>query len=229
MILSVFIIIFLLSGFFGNAQKFLVVTAKEGAANIRNWNLEKTKKALKNNTVVFWEDEYDGPGYSEGWLAIKYAKDAFHKNAEETSENLEAALVHQSQATDLEKLKKVGGKEFSVRYTTQKFNFKNKKIVWGEGKQYIKTVNGKNLFGADCGLPKTEIVKAEATINGKKIKIDDALLTNILGATNGRFQYYKKGNTYFAVQENGDGACFYYVVWVFENGKLVQRLGGNLY
>jgi len=215
---------------FAAAQQFLVISGSGGSADIREWNLAKTGKSLKNGTVVFWEGEgYDGPGYLYGWLYIRYSKDAFYENADETLENLETGLVHQSQVTELEKLSKPAAKEFSMKYTTRKFNFSNKKLVWGERKAYIESVNGKKLFGADCGLPKTEIVKAEATIGGKKISIEKSLLLNILGAADGRFQYFKKRNTYFALQSNGDGACFYYVVWVFDKNGLKQRILGWSY
>ncbi|MDO5615531.1 MAG: hypothetical protein Q4G16_05030 [Cruoricaptor ignavus] len=208
--------------------QFLVITGTDGYANIREYNMTQSGKTLKNNTVVFWMDEYDGPGYSDDWLKIYYSEDAFYKNADETLEKMEIGLVHLSQVTPLEELQKASEKEISVKYDTQKFNFKDKKIVWGEDKTYIKKVNGKPLFGADCGLPKTEITKATAIINNQTIAIPKNLLWNILGATNG-FRYYKNGNTYFAIQSNGDGACVYHVVWVFENGKLTQRLIGNIY
>lgn len=223
-----FTFIFLLLAFFGKAQNFLVVTAKDGFANIRDWNLQKSGKTLKTGTVVFWDDEYDGPGYLDGWYRIAYADDAFSKNADETGNHLQFGLVHQSQAASLFGSSPADEKSFSVKYETQKFNFSDKKIVYGEDKNYIEKVNGYPLFGADCGLPKTEIVKATACFYGKKAEIPKDLLWNLLSAKNS-FQYYKHGDTFYAYQQNGDGACVYYVVWAFKNGKLVQRLIGSLY
>ena len=222
------LLVFLLVVFLGKAQSFLVVTAKDGFANIRDWNLQKTGKTLKTGTVVFWDDEYDGAGHLDGWRKIAYTEDAFSKNAEETGKHLQFGLVHQSQVADLFVISPAEEKTFSMKYDTQKFDFNNKKIVYGEGKNYIKSVNNYPLFGADCGLPKTEIVKATASFNGKKVEIPKDLLWNLLSAKDG-FQYYKRGDTFYVFQQNGDAACTYYVVWAFRNGKLVQRLIGNLY
>lgn len=206
----------------------MVVTAKDGFAIIRDPFFKKTGKTLKTGTVVFWESEYDGPGYLNGWFHIAYTDDAFSKNADETGKHLTFGLVHESQVTDLKQLNEVQAKSFNIQYKTKKFDYRGKKILFSEDKNYIKTVNGYRLFGADCGLPKTEIVKATATLESKKIEMPKDVLWNILGA-NGTFEYYKWGNTYYALQSNGDGGCAYYVVWVFKNGKLLQRLLGNMY
>lgn len=220
--------VLLLYAVHANAQNFLAVTAKDGYANICDWNLKKTGRTLKTGTVVFWDDEYDGPGHLNGWYKIAYTKDAFSKNAEEAGGHLQDGLIHKSQVANLFVISPADENSFSMKYETKKFSFNNKRIVYGEGNNYIEKVNDHNLFGADCGLPKTEIVKATARFYDKTVEIPKYLLWNLLSAKDG-FQYYYHGDTYYAYQQNGDGGCAYYVIWAFRNGKLVQRLIGNLY
>lgn len=212
------------------SAQFAVISAPDGYANIRVRPNVKSSiiKKLQKNTVVFLDEDYNVGDRSSPWRHVYFSEDLFFKDADETLKNLKKGFVHKSQIVDMFDLDKPEENEFSITYNIGDFNFKNKKIVWGEGKHYVASVNGQNLFGADCGLPKTEIVKAFAKIKDSIVPIQHSLLLNILSAQNG-FRYFKNSEMYFAFQTNGDGGCFYHVLWAFENGRLKQRLIGNIY
>ena len=144
------------------------MTAKDGFANIRNEHLEKSGKTLKTGTVVFWDHEYDGPGYLDGWYKIAYTNDAFSNNADESGTHLKSGLVHKSQVTTLFVSSPADQKSFSMKYDLQKFNFSNKKIIYGEGKDYIKKDQLNEYYKRDV-LLKFEKISTE-NLSFKPIK-----------------------------------------------------------
>lgn len=210
------------------AQPYLI-QSKEGYSNVRNDSNAKSKvlDQLKNNTIVLVDQVEDQDLEKEQWIKILYYENLPFSIVEISDEkSLKTGFIHKSQLTAVNKLERPSKDEFSMQYVSKDFSLNDKKIVYqDESASSIKSINGIYYYLGDCGIPKEEIYKAEAKINGKKLVIPSKLYLGIISATN-NFEYFKVGKVYLAVQEIGDGACANHVVWVFEKDKLSQRFVG---
>lgn len=211
-----------------SAQPYLI-QSKEGYSNVREDANAKSKvlDQLKNNTIVLIDQVEEQDLENEQWFKVLYYENLPFSIVEVSIEKqLKTGYIHKSQLKAVNTLGKPAKNEFSMEYSLRKFSLKDKKIDYmDESSASIKSINGIYYYLGDCGIPKEEIYKAEAKINGKKLVIPSKLYLGIISATN-NFEYFKVGKVYLAVQEIGDGACANHVVWVFEKDKLSQRFVG---
>ena len=205
-----------------------IISSKEGFTNVRISASAKSKiiAKLKENTIILL-DEIDEGSENEDWKKILFYNERPFSILEETDHiEMETGFIHKSQMKDLTALKKPNSGAFSMDFEIKAFQNQDYTLTFHEESSYApKSINGFHYYLADCGLPKTAIIKATATLNGQKILIPQKYVLGIISAQN-NFEYYQNGNHYFAYQGVGDGSCFNYVVWVFSDGKLSQRFVG---
>jgi len=206
-----------------------IINSKEGYSNVReSANLNaRVISTLKNNTVIIVDIIEDPDIESNKWLKIFFYKNKPFSIIEPLKDNsMDYGYIHKSQVKELRKLQIAKPTEIKMTYEIKRFSKENYKIDYYEGNEgYPLTINNALYYLTDCGMPKTSIVKASTKIDTNHIEIPIKLVWGIISAQN-NFEYFKNADTYYAYQEVGDGACFNYVVWVFKEGKLVQRFIG---
>lgn len=215
-----------------NAQ-FAVVSSDDGCADVRIAPnaIAKISSPLQNNIAVLIDENYadDNPGTD--WVRVYFGQEPYCFDCTPDMTQHASGYIHKSQLKVLEALEPVADTIFNIVYTLETFDPSDKNMIYDEGRDAIESINGRAFFGADCGTPNTEIVKAVAFLQGSKdtyFYISMDFLWSILHADN-HFTYYKNGDSYFAVQQVGEGTCATDLVWVFEPRGLKQRLmGGRL-
>lgn len=214
--------------FYCFAQPY-VIQSKDGFANIResgNINAKIIQK-LKSNTVILIDQTEDQDVGNDKWLKILYYENRpFSILKDSENKEMETGYVHISQIIPLESLEIDNSGALKMNYSIGSFIPKNYKITYhDETQNFINTINDYHYYLSDCGTPKTAITNATAVLNKTSIPIPDNLWLGIISAQND-FQYFKTKDALFAYQGIGDGSCYNHVVWVFQNGKLIQRFIG---
>ena len=208
-----------------------IVNSRDGYANVRSAPSPEAKiiTPLPNNTAVLIDEIYADGLPDARWRKVYFGEDPYCTDCEPGLSKHVAGFIHQSQLKRIEELKTADTIIFYMKYTTASFNPSGKKIIYTDSSSsFIQSVNGQPYFGTDCGTPKTEIVKADAVVKDRVFSIPLDFIWNILHARN-NFRYFQNGDTYFALQNTGDGACTTDVVWVFDKNGLKQRMLGWSY
>ncbi len=213
-----------------NAQ-FAVVSSDDGYANVRvaPSTIAKISTPLQNNIVVLMDAIYADDNRGTDWVRVYFGQGPYCFDCTPDMAQHASGYIHKSQLKVMEALEPVADTVFNMVYTIESFDPSDKKIIYYEGSSAIESINGRAFFGADCGTPKTEIVKAVAFLKGLKdtyFYISMDFLSSVLHADN-NFTYYRNDDSYFAVQQVGEGTCATDLVWVFEPRGLKQRLMGR--
>jgi len=218
--------------FINQAKADLVIVASaDGYANVRSQPVLDGEiiTPLQNNTALLIDGVYADEHPDTKWHKVYYGRDPYCMDCTpDLSEGYETGFIHQSQLKKISSLTQADSTVFHMHYTVSTFNPSGKDIRYSEDAATIERINGKSYFGADCGIPQTEITQATAWVVDRQFDIPMDFFWGILHAGN-NFQYYKHQDNFFALQRLGDGACFTDIVWVFDSGGLKQRILGASY
>ena len=208
-----------------------IVDVQQGYTEVRVNPSENSSllTLLQNNTAVLIDGIYLEEYSDTDWLKIYFAGDPYCLECSPDLTMHQSGFVRTSHLVDIESLKQSDTTIFKMIYTIRLFDVSTKTIQYFDSTaSTIASINGKAYFGADCGLPNTEIVQAIAVLKHEEFSIPMTLLWSILNAGS-NFRYFCKDDSYFALQDIGDGACVTSLVWVFDEKGLKQRMLGWSY
>ncbi|TGE25557.1 hypothetical protein E5K00_10325 [Hymenobacter aquaticus] len=180
---------------------------------------------LRENQVFFFDpEEYE---QHQEWITVWVAPDRF--NTQPVGDAADASYhtqgyVHRSRLQTLLSLPAYRGPEFRIRYELVPFRAAAHTVDRSQGWVEIKDVP--YAWGVDGHMPRTEIRAVRATVQGQAVPVPRRLLAGLFEAPQPT-DVFRRGNTFFVVQQNGDGAGGYTLVWVFTKAGLQQRLVGN--
>lgn len=219
-----FILLFVTQSAFG---QFGIIHDNDGFVFIH-------KAAISNNNIV--------DTLSDGQVVYcLWPKNGYYEVDYETDHKLHSGYVHKSRIQFISKLdslqpleqtiNKVIFQKDSLKVTFKQIPFvvKNNKLEYGKGDQYsfLEKINGKEYWGSDGGIPKTQYGQVSIMWGDKKIDLPKEMLDDLF---NPNFEHRyttvnfdKTHNSMYIIGQNGDGAGGYAVLWIIENGKYKGR------
>jgi hypothetical protein len=98
--------------------------------------------------------------------------------------------------------------------------------------QVLKKIDGQSFWGTDGAMPERKVLDVILTLHGNAINIPTKATDGIYNPNFGCNKSYCYNSIYhtkdqkriYIAMQNSDGAGFYQVVWVFEDGKYVGRI-----
>jgi hypothetical protein len=98
--------------------------------------------------------------------------------------------------------------------------------------QVLKKIDGRPFWGTHGMMPERKVLDVIVTLRGKIIRIPQTATDGIYNPNFGCFglfcssaiYYTKDQKRIYIAMQNSDGAGYYQVVWVFEDGKYVGRI-----
>jgi len=126
-----------------------------------------------------------------------------------------------------------------VDISSQPFDSKRHKVTFIKPYQYL--IDGKIYWGGDGTLPINEIGKFKVVINNETLSVPKSVYSDLFEPNLGCFQAFdESGNSamhcyskvyksqdekyLFIFMANSDGAGSYEVIFIFEDGKYIQRV-----
>ena len=206
---------------YDNYAQVAVIKDNDGFTNVRKLpekNSEIIYKLKDSEVFSYLEPENETEPEPE-WIKVYVSKNKYQLECD--TKDTFIGYIHKSRLNPIENLTKYNGTEFSFRYKLQDFNIENK-ITNLYGK-FLTEINGRRFYGTDGGIPKTEVIGIEASVNGIEIDVHEIFYSDIFECNND-FVINKNKGDYIVHQWNSDGAGGYLIVWVFSNKKLKQRL-----
>lgn len=211
------------------SAQFAIVNDKDGYVNVREAGdiTSKVVDKLANQWLVIY-----GPEEKE-WVSIEYNKGG----------KLKSGYVHASRlvfTTDiagiksLREIKRSGRQSVykldSVRVTVTigPFAVKQHRITYIESEPpcNVEKIDGKYYWGKDSEIPDTEYKSIEVQWGGHTALMPAAGLSGVFQPDDALVDawYDKAANRLYMEIVNGDGAGAYNCIWLWENGKYIDRL-----
>lgn len=207
-------------------SQFAVIDDSDGFVNVRESPAISNNiiDTLLNGQIVYcFEPEND-------WYIVDY-------NLE--SKNRGAGYIHKSRFKFIDNYEKVpiinihtdsvlfGLDTIHLKMTQKSFNPKAHKLQYHIGSKneatYLKTIDGKTIWGSDGQIPKKQYGKALLQIGKKKINLPvENLYEPNLDHT--LMTIDPKNDILFISAENSDAAGAYAVLWIIEKGMYKQRI-----
>ena len=200
-----------------------IIQDEDGYTNVREAPNGQAKIIHQiHENKVFWYD--DNPDAAQEWIKVYIPKNNFSFDC--ASSELMNGFIHASRLKPLGALTRYDGANLTFEYKIQAFDSTNR-IIDREDGEWAIAIDGRPVWGADGGLPKTEVVAIKASINGQPIEIHSVFFSDLYECDN-TFRVYQNGDVYFVHQWNSDGAGAYELVWVLTEEGLRQRLVGTV-
>ncbi len=204
--------------------QFAFVSDKDGFVNVRSkaGAGNSISDTLRNSHLVYcFQTE-------NNWSNIQYTKQKkecsgfiYHDRIKLVSgfENI-PILTQDSNIT-------ICGKDsIKIIVSEKKFNRSRYRFTYykGAGNQ-IHLINGRQYWGTDGEVPKTEYKSILIQIGNKKIYLPPSALENLFepNIQSTVVNYDRQHNILFIQSSNGDGAGYYEVIWRVENGIYRDR------
>lgn len=201
--------------------QFAVVADKDGYTNIREEGKKESKiiGTLQNGQLIYC---FETP--ENNWTSIDY-------NSNENN-----GYIYKDRyifVTDFSKIPLLLKSQNSARFskanieiyiTKKSFNKSKHKFIYIPENR-IKSIDGKNYWGRDGGMPQTEYQSIEIKLDNKSIFLPASALENIY-EPNLEYtvvNYDEKNKIIYIQSSNGDGAGGYEVIWKIENGVYKGR------
>lgn len=201
-----------------------IIQDPDGFTNVRSEANANSKVIYKiNEDQVFWIDYVEG-NHEGDWIPVFVPKNKYSQY--DSPNDVIHGFVHKSRILTLDKLDLYTGSNLRFKYINKPFDATQHYIEYLDG-TIVKYIDGQKVWGADGNIPKLAVERIDAELNGVKLNVSPALYSNLYECSNA-FKIYEKGDIYFLYQGNSDGAGWYEVVWVIADGKIVQRLVGNV-
>ena len=204
--------------------QFAIISDKDGYSNIRSKaeagnNINDT---LNNGHFVFCLET------KGNWTNIDYSKKnqdlngyLFHDRLQLISayENIPPLIKETNSST-------YGKDSIKIIVTKQKFDKTKYRLTYVKGSQsQIQYINGKQYWGEDGGLPKTEYRSISIIIGSRKIDLPRTAVEDLFEPSLHHTQasYDRRKDILYIQSMNSDGAGSYYVIWRIEKGSYKDR------
>lgn len=207
----------------GSAQ-FAIVADTDSFTNVRSGPGKHypIQDSLKNGDVVFLFDAEDN------WTMVDYGFDG---------KEFKSGYIYTSRTKLIEKFSPIPAvvsnstdliyqwDSCKLHITEASFNPKKHKFKY-QAQQYgdstILQIDGKEFWGTDGYMPKSEYGKCQLKISKKTVNLPAETLYNPnFHLTN--LYVDRMSNTLYLVAYNGDGAGGYAVLWVIKDDKLINQ------
>lgn len=207
--------------------QFGVVVDKDGYVNIRDTPTisNNISDRLTTGEIVFCFENEDN------WYPIEY----------KIKQASKGGYIHKSRVKFIQEFNEIPFKiltdslvEFKtdsikLLVTKENFNPENKKLEYyyndssRNENNWLKKINGKEIWGLQRDIPKMQYGKMILTIDKNSISLPiDNLFEPNLDYT--KVNIDKKSNTIYISTLNSDGAGAYMVLWVISNGEFKKQL-----
>ena len=189
-----------------------IIHDKDGFTNVRRSPSQNSPIIYKiHDNEVFETHSYGKKG---NWVPITYLT-ASGKPAN--------GYIHSSRILPLIKLR-IEGKQVTFKVKLVPFKKSNHQIKMSSPGNdgsiaIVETIDGQEIWGGDGMIPTTEVASIKIKINGTDIPVTQSLFSNLYDMTPQPEMIARKGNTYFIVQSNSDGAGYYQCTWVISDLK----------
>lgn len=210
---------------YGQDFEFGVVQDKEGFTNIRSSNNVKENNIidkLENGFIVNYF------GIEGNWIYIDYEKNGKSQNG----------YIYKDKVQSIYKFTKIpinkvlndeiifSDKKIEIKINLKPFVASQHFLSFSEeNANQLIHIDGKDIFGTDGNIPKTEYGAIEINFNTLKFKLPSEAIKNLyepnLEYTNAYFD--NAGETLYIQTLNGDGAGGYAVLWTIEKGIYKKR------
>ncbi len=196
--------------------QYAIIQDEDGYTNLRrapSGNAEIITK-IYDHQLFSYIDE----GNSQ-WIQVFVPVDKFTVSCSEN--DFVEGFIHRSRLQDIKNLPQYKGSDISMSILTSDFDPNNHHIEYREG-EFAVSIDGRPIWGRDGSLPFKKVDSIIFNLKDKRIRMPKVLLSDLYEMTDD-FEVYYQDKTYFFLQENGDGAGYYEVIWVIRNGQILQR------
>ena len=225
--------------------QYYAVNDKDSFVNVRvepKVNAKVLHK-LSNETIVYASYAEDADEKSN-WLHVdfylkktKVKKDQGDYTPEIMKDyTVHSGYIYKTKLSAIEKLKSLKSKQFGNGYTCLNDSVKIKvtiapfvpsKHTLQYSKEYesvLEKVDKLPMIGTDSDKPNFEITGIKVSINNVAVKIPASAYKNLFNPSLLSDAYANKNGTVYLVMYNSDAAGSYSCIFVFKNGKFIQRL-----
>ena len=244
-----FLSIIFLIGLYGDCDaQYYYVNDTDSFVNVREKASINSKiiTKLPNETIVF-QSFVDEEEEKSNWVHVDFYlnKSDTRKNAEDYTPEimkgytLYSGFIYKTKLIAIEKLKALKYKQLKNGYTC--FNDSIKITVsitpFVQSKhtvQYSKINEGlydkvdkQPMIGSDGSKPREEIKSITVLINNKAVFIPASAYKNLFNPSFNNDVYADENGTIYLVMYNSDAAGSYSCIFIFKNGKFIERLVFN--
>lgn len=221
---------FLLTLHYLSAQDFAYIQDSDGYCNVRNLsNLNIIDTQLKNGSLIFCF--FDDKNENEEWVTVDYT---------DTEGKIKSGVVYHNRFFVINETNFKKASSIKISDNVAKISFDTisiivtKKVFTPTGKTFtynkeypdmIELINGKNYYGTDGGMPKTQFASIEISLGNQIINLPTKALENLYEPDINIVSAYfsEDNNTFFIESWNSDGAGTYVVMWRIEKGIYQER------
>lgn len=209
-----------------------LINDKDGFTNVRKGPSSNSEIIYKlNDWEVFFID-IDYLDLDSSWIKIWIAKNKYSiYNGQPNSYDF-FGFIHKSRIKLLDSLPLVSDTEVYLDFKISRADT-NKTMDTS-----FYTINGQVPQGLEIPLADSyEVDSLRLLWKGQKIPVKKELFQDLYNVSfqegyynskGERFKTYLHNDRYYIEQSCADGAGFYMVVWVIENGEIIQRLAGTI-
>lgn len=241
MLRKFFTLVFLMACNYSQAQ-YYSVNDKDGYVNVRSRpdiNAEILYQLPNSKVIYETYDEDSNP--KSNWLhAFFYLpeKSINKGNEDYTPEimngyTLYSGYIYRSKLTTIEKLKQLNYKQLKNGYFSFNDSIKvsvlitpfigsKHKIKYQDG--FFEKVDNLPMMGTDGDKPRDEIKAITISVNSISIDIPSKSFKNLFNPSFNNYTYTDDNGTIYLVMYNSDAAGSYSCIFIFRNGRFVERL-----
>ncbi len=222
--MKIFFVIILIFPAHSVLAQFAITCDKDGFCNVRSSPEKKNNivDKLSNGHLVYCL-------VTKGnWANIDYKKGTKELNGQVYADSLNFISDYEKIPLIIEKKDRVvfGRDSISVVVREQKFEKTKYKLKFHkEYNDQLQYINGKQYWGTDGEIPKTEYRSIEVNIGTKKSLLPSIAIDNLfeISLYNTEVNFDRSKNILYIQSMNSDGAGTYEVIWKIENGIYKER------
>ncbi len=206
-----------------------VIVDSDGFTNVRaEPNIDSEIIYKVSEGEVFWYMyEYVELSLKDEWVKIEIQKDKYstHGQGYNYSDSI-VGYVHSSRFSPLYDLSPPPKEyDFDISLSVGGFISEGREVDSISPFHFL--IDGKWIWGADGGQPKTQLNEFQVRLEGKETEVDRKYYSDLFNVFEG-YSIYKHKEYYFVYNQYSDGAGAYEVAWVFTvKDGLIQRLVGS--
>lgn len=231
-------LVFLINTAFGQVA---IIQDKDGFTNVRSKptvDSEIVYKLKDNEVFFYYEDSYGTIAENTDWVQVMIPNNKYSIRL--SYYGYIYGYIHKSRLKPISQLENIIEPDQILKFTISKVDIHDKwrgsTIVKGEK---INLINGFGYYGVEIGLEASyDISSLDLIDSGQVIPQSPILYLDLYNISfiegeyrsdSKRFKTYRNGELTFVHQECADGAGYYQIVWVINQGRIIQRLVGWIY
>lgn len=240
-----FLLIFLLPAISYCFAQYYSVNDTNGFVNVREHPDVNAALVCKlPNEIIVFESFTDEEQDKSNWVHVDFylKTTSAKKNPEEYTPDimkgytLHSGFIYKTKLTAIEKLKPLKYKQLKNGYTCFDDSIKitiaiapfiqSKHIIQysKENERILEKVDNQPMIGTDGDKPYREIKKITVSVNNALVALPATTYKNLFNPSYQNDGYTDKNGLIYLVMYNSDAAGSYSCIFIFKNGKFIQRL-----